>query len=109
MSSIGYNMFVYEKVFPQVKLSQNGEKYYCMANMGDLKVLDHTFTLQIGQIASLVIAKAEKYYKAGTKVALVCTANKKLEEITWWREASEEDVQIEEVSNSIVITEVRYW
>ncbi|KAL5267443.1 hypothetical protein ACHWQZ_G004472 [Mnemiopsis leidyi] len=105
MSSIGYNMFVYEKVFPQVKLSQNDEKYYCMANMGDLKVLDHTFTLQIGQIASLAIAKAEKYYKAGTKVALVCTANKKLEEITWWREASEGDVQIEEVSNSIVITE----
>ena len=103
-------MFVYEKVFKQVKLSRDGQEFKCLAEMGDLQVLEHTFTLEISQIATFVISDAEKYYKAGSKVALVCTANKKLgdgNKISWWREEEGDDVEIKEVSNSIVIKEVR--
>ena len=107
-SSSGYKMIVYQRVIQQVKLERDGEQFKCEATLGDLTVLQHTFVLNIDKIASLVISKADKYHKAGSKVSLVCTANKKIASgITWWvKKSVGDDEQIKAVSNSITIKEV---
>ena len=109
-SDIGYNMFVYQKVIQQVKLDRNGEVFKCTAVLGTLTVLQQTFTLKISKIASLEISKADKYYKAGSKVSLVCTANKEISsKISWWiRDKSGQEKQVQEVSNSVTVREVSF-
>ena len=101
-------MFVWQKVIQQVKLDRDGDVFKCTAVLGDLTVLEHTFNLEISRIASLEVSLAEKYHKAGTKISLVCIANKKLSsEISWWVEVDgSEDKQIIAVSNSITVEEV---
>ncbi|XP_063685649.1 uncharacterized protein LOC134819571 isoform X3 [Bolinopsis microptera] len=106
-SATGHNMFVWQKVILQVKLDRDGEVFKCTAVLGDLTVLEHTFTLEISRIASLEISAADKYHKAGSKISLVCIANKKLSSaISWWVEVEgSEDKQILAVSNSITVEE----